>query len=262
MRPARNGEGLGRIVVSAGDDARLWVRRFNPAPDAAARLVCFAHAGGSAGYFRLVSSALAPAIDVLAVQYPGRQDRRREPLVDDLHVLADDITDALAPWTDRPLMFFGHSMGAVVAYETALRLEPKGVVLKALFVSGRRSPTTSRVETVHLLDDAGLLAEVRGLGGTEPWMLEEDEIVQMALPVLRNDYRAVETYRYRPGPPVHCPINALIGDDDSKVTADEASDWKRHTVGDFDLRVFSGGHFYLNVHQRAILDLLTGTAAE
>lgn len=249
------------LMAAASNDSDLWIRRYHPCPDAPARLVCFAHAGGSASYFFPVSAALAPGIDVLVVQYPGRQDRRGEALIDDIHVLADRIVDALASWTDRPMMFFGHSMGAVLAYETTRRLDRNGTAPKALFVSGRRSPTTFRSESVHRRDDAGLLSEVRRLSGTESQLLADEEIVQMVLPALRNDYRAIETYEYRAGPPVSCPIVALIGDVDPRVDADEARDWQRHTAARFDLRVFPGGHFYLNANQGAIVDLLTESAA-
>jgi surfactin synthase thioesterase subunit len=222
--------------------------------------VCFAHAGGSASYFHPVSAALSPSIDVLALQYPGRQDRRSEPLIDDLHVLADHIAGALVPWTDRPVSFFGHSMGATLAYETALRLESQCIKLETLFVSGRRSPTIFRVETVHQREDANLIAEVQGLSGTESQLLEDEEIVRMILPALRNDYRAAETYRYRPSPQLSCRLVALIGDNDPKVTPSEADDWKRHTAGEFELRVFSGGHFYLNDNMQEVLDLVANAA--
>jgi surfactin synthase thioesterase subunit len=249
------------MVVGRNGDA-LWIRRFHPSPDAGTRLVCFAHAGGSASYFHALSAALAPAIEVLAVQYPGRQDRRAEPFVDDLHLLAELITDALAPWTDRPLAFFGHSMGATLAFETARRLEPRDVALREVFVSGRCSPTASRAETVHLRDDAGLLEELGSLSGTDPRLLRDGDIRDMILPALRNDYRAVETYRYRAGPLLRCPIVALLGESDPKVTVDEARDWARHTTGEFDLRLFPGGHFYLNDHLGAVADLVAASAAK
>ncbi|MDQ0954324.1 surfactin synthase thioesterase subunit [Streptomyces phaeochromogenes] len=103
-------------------NSERWIRRYHPAPDASTRLVCFPHAGGSATFYHPVSRALSPEIDVVAVQYPGRQERRTEPLVDSVEKLADLIVPELEPWLDRPLTFFGHSMGASLAYEVALRL--------------------------------------------------------------------------------------------------------------------------------------------
>lgn len=105
------------------EDNGLWIRRFHPRPDGDVRLVCLPHAGGSASFFFPVSQAMPPSVDVLCVQYPGRQDRRAEPVIDSIPDLADQVFAALLPWADRPLAFFGHSMGATLAFEVARRLE-------------------------------------------------------------------------------------------------------------------------------------------
>jgi surfactin synthase thioesterase subunit len=238
------------------EETGAWVRRFHPAPGAATRLVCFPHAGGSATFYFPVSRAMSPSVDVIAIQYPGRQDRRREPCVDDLGRLADLVTAELRPWTDRPVALFGHSMGATLAFEVARRLERDGVVAAALFASGRRAPSAQRDEQVHLRDDDGLIADMKRLSGTSPQVLGDEEVIRMILPAVRSDYRAAETYRYRPGPPLNCPIFALTGDEDPHVTLDEARAWAGHTTAPFDLRVFPGGHFYLNAHAAMVMKLI------
>jgi surfactin synthase thioesterase subunit len=232
-----------------------WIRRFLPVPDAATRLVCLPHAGGSASYYFPVSQRLSGEdIDVVAVQYPGRQDRRHEPCIDDLRALADAVVDVLRPTGDRrPIALFGHSMGATLAFEVACLLERAGTGPTHLFVSGRRAPSRPRDERVHLLDDDGLLADVRRLSGTDARILDDEEIVRTALPAIRADYRAAETYRYRPVPPLRCPITAFTGDDDPKATVDEVGSWREHTTAAFDMRVFAGGHFFLAQHQAVIL---------
>jgi pyochelin biosynthetic protein PchC len=242
-------------------DSQLWIRRFHPAPAAKARLVCFPHAGGSASYFHPVSAALSPSVEVLAVQYPGRQDRRTDPLVDDLFVLADQLAEILSA-EQEPLAFFGHSMGASLAFEVARRLESRGTELLGLFVSGRRAPSAFRDERYHLESDDGLLAEVKRLSGTDAKVLEDDEIIRMVLPALRNDYKAAETYRYRTGPDVSCPVLALIGDHDPKVTSDEANQWATHTSGSFELRTYPGAHFYLNEHHAAVNRLIAARLSQ
>ncbi|MET8030954.1 thioesterase II family protein [Streptomyces avermitilis] len=239
--------------VQTSDD---WLRRFHPAAAAPTRLVCFPHAGGSAAYFHGVSRALSPTVEVLAVQYPGRQDRRHEPLIDSIDGLAARVREELAPWTDRPLALFGHSMGAMVAFEVALRLTADGTAPNVLFASGRRAPSRCREESVHLHDDAGIMAELSRLDGTDAQVLTDPELREMVLPALRSDYRAVETYRYRPGPPLPCPVVALVGDSDPKTTVDEARAWGDHTAGPFELAVFPGGHFYLNAHAEAVTELV------
>jgi surfactin synthase thioesterase subunit len=239
------------------DIAHGWLRRFHPAPDAPHRLVCFPHAGGSAKYFLPLSRSLSPATEVLAIQYPGRQDRRGEPSVDDLTELAGLIVDVLLPLADRPLTFFGHSMGATVAFEVARRLRSQHPGLAGLFVSARCAPSRHRDERSHQLDDDGLLAVVRHLLGPSAQLPGFERFTRMALPSIRSDYKAAETYRYTPGPDLTCPIVALLGDRDPMVTVEEAREWRRHTSGAFDLRVFPGGHFYLDGQWAAVLDMLT-----
>lgn len=239
-----------------------WIRRYRPAPGAAIRLVCLPHAGGSASFFLPVSAALSPAIDVLAVQYPGRQDRLREPMIDDLGDLADAVVTALTPWLDRPFAFFGHSMGATLAFEVTRRLEQgAGPAPLHLFASGRRAPSRHRDENVHLGGDDRIIAELTELSGTDTRVLGEEEMLRMVLPAIRNDYRATETYRYRPGPPLSCPITVLTGDADPKTSLEEAEAWRDHTTGPFDLRVYPGGHFYLADHQSEVLDAITDRLA-
>ncbi|MFC8126210.1 thioesterase II family protein [Streptomyces sp. NPDC057302] len=242
------------------DTSDPWIRRFRTHPEATARLLCFPHAGGSATYYNPLahSPTLPPETDVLAVQYPGRQDRRRERFMDNIPELADRITTALAPYIDRPLVFFGHSMGAVLAFEVAQRLrEQQESRLAWLFVSGRRAPSRFRKGTVHLLGDAELTDELRRIGGTDPLFLDDEELMAEILPVVRNDYRAVEQYRWTPSQRLGCPITALAGDRDKQTAPDDVAAWQQHTEGPFDLHVFSGGHFYLDTHQQAVVDLIS-----
>ncbi|WP_329101704.1 alpha/beta fold hydrolase [Micromonospora sp. NBC_01699] len=237
-------------------DGGAWIRRFHPAPQASTRLICLPHAGGSASYYFPVSRALSPLLDVLAIQYPGRQDRRGEPCVDDLRTLADLLVPLLLPWTDRPFVLFGHSMGATLAFEVAVRLAQRGITPHGLFASGRRAPSCFRDERVHLYSDAEFIADLKGLSGTDPQMFDDEQVVSMILPALRSDYRAAETYRYRPTPPLACPVVALTGDTDPQVTIDEAGTWAEHTTGPFALGVYPGGHFFLNEHAPAVLDVI------
>ncbi|MEG8179849.1 thioesterase [Nocardia terpenica] len=240
------------------DDEKLWFRRSQPTEQADHRLVCFPHAGGSASYFTPVARALAPDVDVLAVQYPGRQDRRSEPGIDDIGVLADRVHHIIRTWPSRPLTLFGHSMGAVVAFEVARRLRRDNPHHSLhLFVSGRRAPHIERTDTVHLRDDAGIAAEVRSLGGTESQLLQDPEVLEMILPALRSDYRAVETYRFVPDGPPPCPITALTGDRDPHATPDEVREWARHSQNPFAAKVFPGGHFFLAERATEVLAVLS-----
>jgi pyochelin biosynthetic protein PchC len=248
----------GKVTVTNTElDRDLWVRHPAVARPGAVRLICLPHAGGSASFYVPMAKPLAPGIDVGLVQYPGRQDRRREPCIEDLGQLADAAFEALRPELDGPVAFFGHSMGATLAFEIALRMERAGLPAPLrLFVSARRAPSAPRDERVHLKDDDGMIAEIRALSGTDSRALGDEEIMRMAMPSIRADYKAAETYRYQPGPMLRCPISALTGDSDPKATIDEVEKWREHTTAEFDLNVYRGGHFYLTQHQQAVLQVV------
>lgn len=237
-----------------------WVTVFRPAPDSAVRLVCLPHAGGSASFFFPVATALAPTVEVLAVQYPGRQTRRQEPGIDNIPDYADQIFAALRHLDDRPLALFGHSMGAVLAYEVALRMRDARLPSPVrLFASGRRAPSRYRDEHVHAATDEDVLAELRALSGPNQAILADPEVLAMFLPAIRSDYTAIERYRHEPGRLLDCPVTVLTGDSDPRTTLDEARAWEEHTTGPTDLRVFSGGHFFHVERSAEVISLLSRT---
>jgi surfactin synthase thioesterase subunit len=229
-----------------------WLRRFHSCAAGAPQLFCFPHAGGSAAYYFPFSKDLAPGVEVLAVQYPGRQDRRLEPLIGGIPELADRVADVLASVVVPPFAFFGHSMGAIVAFETALRLRDNlGISPSWFFASGRRAPSTKRPRRIY--DDADVISEMRRLGGTDPRFLGDEELLTTILPAIRNDYHAVEDYRWEQGVPLACPITVLIGDADPQSTIEEAAAWAEHTTGVFEQRAFPGGHFFLDKHRTDVV---------
>jgi surfactin synthase thioesterase subunit len=237
------GSGAGGSGHGSGESTRL--------------LVCFPHAGGAATAYAPLAAALPAAVDVVALQYPGRQERLSEPSLDSVDDLVAAIVPELWPVLDRPFAFFGHSAGAIVAFEAARVLEQRyGTVALGLFASGRRGPSTRREEQVHRGGDRSLLREVARLGGTPAHLLDDEDVQQMLLPALRGDYKAIETYEWRPGPPLQCPIWALLGDDDPLATEAEAAAWRSQTTGGFELHVFPGRHFYLVDQQPAVVDLI------
>lgn len=242
-------------------DPGNWLRRYFPTAAAKVRLVCFPHAGGSASFYRPVAAAHSAQADVVVLQYPGRQDRHRERFIETIDEYADAVTSVLQAQPELPTAFFGHSMGATLAFEVAHRLESgAGRPPEVLVASGRRAPGTERDERVHARDDEGVLAELRELNGGSA-ALEDEEVVRMSLPAIRNDYRAVEQYPPRPDRSVRCPVTVLVGDADPKTTVDEALRWKEHTSGAFRLRTFPGGHFFLVRHATEVNAELAGELA-
>ncbi|MFE7619917.1 thioesterase II family protein [Streptomyces sp. NPDC057496] len=236
-------------------EAELWIRRFHPAPEKPIRLVCLPHAGGTASYFFRYSQILAATADVLTIQYPGRQDRRHEPPLTTVSALADRIHRVLTPYHDRPLVLFGHSMGGILGFELARRMEREGRPPSGLIVSGRRAPDIYAADNVHTRGDEALIAEMGTLSGTDPGVLADEEILRMVLPAMRADFKAIETYRYRPdgeGPALDCPLSVLTGASDPRVTLEQARAWRKFTNGPFTFRSFPGGHFFLTPQQDAV----------
>jgi len=237
----------------------LWLCRYLQAPHARVRLVCFPHAGGSASYFYPVAQALNPDIDVIAVQYPGRQNRRREPFLENISDIADHVHRELRA-EPAPVAFFGHSMGAIVAFEVARRMErDTGMGPAVLFASGRRAPSSYREENIHQRDDAGVIAEIRALGGTDSALLRDSEVLEMVLPAIRADYRAIERYTCPPGATIGTPVTVMTGTADPRTSLAEADAWCGHTTGRFTLLTYPGGHFFLQDHIPGILTTIVTT---
>lgn len=240
-----------------------WARCFHPVPQAGSRLVCFPHAGGSASAFLGLSAALsALGVEVWAVQYPGRQDRYQEPCVEQVGPLVDAVTTELRPLFDdtRPFGLFGHSMGATLAFETARRLERNGHRPVVLVASGRQAPSLpwpppGRSSLLDA-DDATLIAEMRLLAGDEAQVPTDPGLMRLILPPLRADYRLLKAYEYEPGPPLHCPVLALTGDHDPRVTVDAVARWERETRAGFALHVLPGGHFFVDDQLPSVAELV------
>jgi pyochelin biosynthesis protein PchC len=222
-----------------------WLRPIGPdTPDfpGQIRLVCFPHAGGAATSFQALAGLLAPSVRPIAVQYPGRQDRRSEPMPETIDELAGEAAARVAALGDRPVALYGHSMGAAVAFEVARRLP---VAPAWLFVSGRRPPGPATPgEMLHLLPDPELAARMARLGGTDPRILADEEARTDLLVTVRQDLRAIERHEHRPGPPLSCPVTALVGDADPQVPVARMHGWRRCTTARFQLHVLRGGHFF------------------
>ncbi|WP_413812857.1 thioesterase II family protein [Streptomyces sp. OE57] len=223
-----------------------WLRRFRRGESPQdVRLICFPHAGGAATFFFPFARGLNVSAEVLAVQYPGRQDRHRDACIDSVEEMADLIFEDVRVLDDRPLAFFGHSMGAVLAFEVTRRLEEKdGISPRWLFASARPAPSRHRDEKLRT-DDAQLIADLKALNGPNSGIFADEDALRVILPAIRSDYKAIEGYVVTPDTRVTCPISTVIGVSDERVTSDEAEDWGKHTTGDFELMVFPGGHFYL-----------------
>ncbi|MFI1867220.1 thioesterase II family protein [Streptomyces jumonjinensis] len=223
-----------------------WLSSPAPRPGARQRLICFAHAGGSAHFYRGWAEAL-PDLEVHAVHYPGRAHRIDEPTATDLRGLAGEIAEGIRHLNDRPLALFGHSMGAVVAFETALRLRETGVRVSHVFASAARAPQLPGVPIGDggPLDEDAVAEALIALGGTDAQALADPMLRELILPYVCADLIMLDAYVHRPGSRLDCPVTAIVGDADQQVGAAHADAWAEVTSGPFRRRIVSGDHFYL-----------------
>ncbi|RKH21519.1 thioesterase [Corallococcus sp. CA047B] len=227
-------------------------------PEAAVRLFCFPHSGGSAGeYVRWAD--LLPDIEVWGVQLPGRGARAEEAPFTRIH----ELVDALVATVDfgTSFAFFGHSLGALVAFETARRLRDLGrAPPDRLFLSAAPAPQLPpRGIPASHLDEAGLLTALEPTYGELILELREDaELRELLLPGLRADLSLVESYRHEARAPLHCAMTVTGGEQDD-LSREELEPWREHTTGPCDLHLLPGGHFYLR-EQKATLLRLVGEA--
>ncbi len=231
--------------MSADPDFERWVLRPKLRPDARWRLFCLPYAGGGASVFHHWPASLPSSIEVCSVQLPGRENRFGEAPYRDSSTLARDLRATVLPFLERPFAVFGHSMGALVAFEFVRQLTAAGgPTPTVLFVSASRPPHHhNRRPPMRGASDEALLDEVRHLGGTPQSVLMSRELMALALPTLRADFAVHETHRSEAI--LDVPITAFCGDGDREVSVEDMRAWAERTEAPFKLHVLAGDHFFL-----------------
>ncbi|HKR50298.1 MAG TPA: alpha/beta fold hydrolase [Pseudonocardiaceae bacterium] len=237
-----------------------WVQVSHPRPDARLRLICLPAAGGGASRYRDWPAHLPDDVEVVSVQLPGRESRFTEPPIESMEQLTGPLLDGLAGYLTPPFALFGHSMGALIAFELARRMRrmrPEGLAPVHLFASGCRAPhLPSRSPDRHPLPAPEFLAAVGELGGIPPELLAEGQLLEAMLPTLRSDFTLRETYLFRLGAPLSCPVSAFGGLQDEEVPPEDVRAWSRHTSGTFRVHLLPGGHFFVNSARAELLRLV------
>ncbi len=232
-----------------------WIATRPGAHAPRARLFCFPYAGGSAHEFLAWQDMLGPAIEVCAVQLPGRGARWSETPYTRIDMLVHDLAPHVLPLLDRPYAFFGHSLGALVAFELCRRLHLQQAPLPSrLFASGCGAPQRRRPPGgLHVLPEEAFIETLRVFNGTPPAVLAQRELMALLLPTLRADFEIAELYAYRPGVRLALPVTVLAGRADGEIDEAQLRAWSLETTGDCELHWFDGDHFFVHSSRDAVI---------
>lgn len=233
-------------------ETRLLPRGTGQEPGGRLRLLCLPYAGGGASIFHEWSTLLSD-VEVVPVQLPGRERRFQEPAHDNMAALVAELACVSDSVLTQPYALFGHSMGALVAFELVRTLRGQSRPLpRVLLVSASRAPHR-RSQREPAADTMELLRRLKDLGGTSREAWASPELLSLMLPTLRSDFRLVDTYAYQHESPLPCPIVALHGEDDPEATTDETAHWSAQTTSAFRHRTLPGGHFNIVEDQQALV---------
>lgn len=232
----------------------IFRRRVNP--DATVRLFCLPYAGGSSAIFYRWSEYLSPAIEVCAVQLPGRDGRFALQPYRSMGPLVEAVRNAILPFLDKPCVVFGHSLGALIAFELVRSLHDRGAPRPlSLLVSAAVAPHLAKSpDRLHLLPDDELITQLELLQGTRKEIFQHPEVVQLLLPTIRADLQVFETYIHQTGPPLPCSVAVFGGIDDTRIAASGLEHWRHHTRSEFSLTMLPGDHFFIHSACRLLVE--------
>lgn len=235
----------------------LWFNNFSKNIGAPYRLFVFPFAGGSSSIYRSWAARF-PGIEVMAVCLPGRETRIEERPLDSMPALMQQLVPQIAPFLDRPFAFFGHSMGALMAFDLTRQLARSGLPQPdQLFLSAFHAPEhLSGRKTLHTLPDRDFLRHLIQYGGMPPAVLEAPELLRLMLPVMRADFSMIETFELGVFPPVSMEIISFCGSEDHAAPHQDMLGWRDHTAAAFSLTTLPGGHFFLKTAENQLLQLL------
>ncbi len=240
---------------------KKWFVRYTPQAEPKLRLICFPYAGGGPAIFHQWAALLPANVELVAVRLPGRETRIREKPFTRLTDVVKEVSGILRPFFRHPFAIFGHSVGALTAYELTQHIRQTTDYQPVhLLLSGHRAAHRPPINPpFHHLDEATFLERVKNFDGTPAAFFEQKELVELMLPCLRADFEVWETYQYSPHQPLDIPLTIYGSDGDSEAKLADFEAWKQHTTGAFKLHMFNGGHFYFQKDLPAFLNLISQT---
>lgn len=246
-------------MTNIASKANSWILQPKPNAAASLRLFCFPFAGGGAQSFRTWPDALPNTVEVCPVQLPGRELRIKEPPFSNVVPMLEPLATAIRPSLDKPFAFFGHSMGAIIAFELARKLRRDHNLLpECLIVSARVAPHLPIPRApIHNLPLAEFLEALKGLKGTPKEVLENQALMDIVTPLLRADLAVHEAYGYLEETRLQCPILAFGGLQDTEASRQAIDAWQEHTTGGFVRRMLPGDHFFIVTAQTLFLRTLS-----
>jgi medium-chain acyl-[acyl-carrier-protein] hydrolase len=235
-----------------------WLVCHKSVPRPQIRLFCFPYAGAGASIFRRWTALLPDWVEMVAIQPPGREGRFVEPLPNNVREMASAIASAIAPWLDLPYAIFGHSLGTLVGFQTAVELRQLGMPQpKVIIMSGRGAPHLlhQRCDR-YLLPHDRFVEEVRKMQGTPEEVLASEEMMELLVPMLRADFALNATYDAGEPPAFDCPLFAYGGSGDPEVLEDDLAQWQQYSSQATRIRMFDGGHFFVETVREQVLQQL------
>ncbi len=246
--------------VPATDKGHLWLPPLRPNAQARLRLFCLPYAGGSASAYARWPERVPAGVEVRPVQLPGRWNRLREPLLRRFTDVVDALDEVLPQYIDRPFALFGHSMGALLAFELARRLRARGLPPRMLFVSGRGAPQFPGTTLPGAdFSDQELVHRLRELNGMPAEVLNTPELMNLLLPVIRADFEVCRSYAYVPAAPLSHPIVVFGGAEDTESAEGRLEGWSIHTTARSTAYRLPGGHFFIHAAEALLLKALAAS---
>jgi medium-chain acyl-[acyl-carrier-protein] hydrolase len=228
-------------------------------PQSEVQLICFPFAGSGASLFYPWVHSLSPKFEIWAFQAPGHEELVDQELINDLVKMKEYILQKILPILKPPFILFGHSLGAVLAYELTKELQSKNLIPATLIVSGRQPPhLKSKKASISHLKNEDFINEVFQFNGTPQELLASNEFLEMAIPILRADFQLAENYQVQIQEKIKCPIKVLGSTHDQWIDVHEITQWSDATENSCEIAIFEGDHFHLKQNPKVITSYLNG----